>query len=237
VVWHDVECGAYAADLPVWRALAAEAGGPVLDVGAGTGRVALDLARQGHEVVAVDIDPVLLAELERRAAGLTVRTVAGDARELALDDRFALVIVPMQTLQILGGPEGRAGFLRAAHAHLRAGGRLAAAITGPLPTFDSDDALGLPLPDTAQHAGHAYFSQPLAVRRDAGGGTVIERRRTIVAPDGARHDAPDTVRLDPLDPATLAAEARDAGYDLLEPRQVAPTHEHVGSTVVVLRRP
>ena len=45
VMWHDVECGSYVADLPLWRRLAAEAGGPVLDVGAGTGRVALDLAR------------------------------------------------------------------------------------------------------------------------------------------------------------------------------------------------
>ena len=39
VIWHDLECGAYAEDLPLWRALAAEHGDPVLDVGAGTGRV------------------------------------------------------------------------------------------------------------------------------------------------------------------------------------------------------
>ena len=47
VVWHDVECGRYDADLPLWRELAASARRPVLDVGAGTGRVALDLARAG----------------------------------------------------------------------------------------------------------------------------------------------------------------------------------------------
>ena len=41
VVWHDVECGGYDADLTLWQELAREAGGPVLDVGAGTGRVAL----------------------------------------------------------------------------------------------------------------------------------------------------------------------------------------------------
>ena len=46
VAWHDVECGGYDADLPLWRELAARRGGPVLDVGAGTGRVALDLARR-----------------------------------------------------------------------------------------------------------------------------------------------------------------------------------------------
>ena len=60
VIWHDLECGAYTEDLPVWRALAARHGGPVLDVGAGTGRVTLDLARAGHAVTALDTDPALL---------------------------------------------------------------------------------------------------------------------------------------------------------------------------------
>ena len=54
VAWHDVECGGYRADLPLWLELAAAAGGPVLDVGAGTGRVALELARAGHDVTALD---------------------------------------------------------------------------------------------------------------------------------------------------------------------------------------
>ena len=46
-IWHDVECGAYEADLELWRELAREAPEGVLDVGAGTGRVALRLARAG----------------------------------------------------------------------------------------------------------------------------------------------------------------------------------------------
>src|SRR4029079_2359457 len=52
--WHDVECASYAADLQLWRELAAGAApAPVLDLGAGTGRVALDLAELGHDVTAV----------------------------------------------------------------------------------------------------------------------------------------------------------------------------------------
>ena len=63
VTWHDVEHGSYDADLPLWRQLADATGGPVLDLGAGTGRVSVDLAAQGHDVVALDSDPELLAEL------------------------------------------------------------------------------------------------------------------------------------------------------------------------------
>ena len=53
VVWHELECGSYRADLPLWRELAdqmasSEGSARVLDVGAGTGRVALELARAGH---------------------------------------------------------------------------------------------------------------------------------------------------------------------------------------------
>ena len=65
VIWHDVENGSYTADLELWRELAAQAHGPVLDLGAGTGRVARDLHAAGHEVHALDCDPELLAAVLR----------------------------------------------------------------------------------------------------------------------------------------------------------------------------
>ena len=84
-IWHDLECGGYVEDLEVWRGLARRQGGPVLDVGAGTGRVTLDLARAGYAVTALDVCDELLATLRERAAGLDVATVAADARSFALD--------------------------------------------------------------------------------------------------------------------------------------------------------
>src|SRR5262249_37949539 len=68
VIWHDLECGPYTADLALWRTLADDAQGPILDVGAGSGRVTLDLARHGHTVTALDVDPDLIAALADRAA-------------------------------------------------------------------------------------------------------------------------------------------------------------------------
>src|SRR3954469_24553568 len=189
-LWHDLECGAYVEDLPLWRALAAEADGPVLDVGAGTGRVALDLAARGVEVVALDVDADLLAALRERAAaaGLAVETACADARWFDLGGRrFSLIAVPMQTLQLLPDAEARGAFLRTARRHLREGGVVAAALADALDSFDADSD-GLPEPDVATVDGVRYSSLPLAVV-DEGDRAAIHRLRQV-AMDGApeEHD-------------------------------------------------
>jgi SAM-dependent methyltransferase len=233
VIWHDVECGAYDLDLPLWRELAEREGSPVLDVGAGTGRVALDLARRGHEVVALDRDPDLLAALRRRAGDLPVTTVAADARRLDLGRRFPLIIVPMQTAQLLGGPEGRARFLAGARDHLATGGLLAAALADALDTFDEEHDQP-PLPDMIDVNGVVYASRPVAVR-DLGDRAAIDRVREIVARDGTRTVSDDVIELDRVDADALAVEAAAFGLRAEAPRSVEQTFEYVGSTVAMLR--
>ena len=232
VMWHDVECGSYRADLPLWRELAAAAGGPVLDVGAGTGRVALDLARAGHDVTALDREPELLEALSARAraAGLSVTTAAGDAHGFALGRRFALIVVPMQTIQLLSE---RAGFLAAAARHLDPGGVLAMAITARLEDFGDVEG-ELPSPDVGAHSGWRFESQPTAVRVLAGT-TRIERLRHAIAPNGAVTEEDDAIELAHLSAAQLAGEGRAAGLEPLPPRHIPATAEHVGSEVVLLR--
>jgi SAM-dependent methyltransferase len=234
VAWHDVECGSYTADLALWRRLAIAAAGPVLDVGAGTGRVALRLAAAGHEVTALDRDGELLAELTRRAAAEDVRveTVVEDAADFALPRRFMLIAVPMQTIQLLPDAGARAGFLASAAAALLPGGRVALAITDALEAFD--DRTALPLPDLAEHDGLQYVSQPVAVREQPGA-VRIERIRQIVAPGGRHSSEDDVIVLRTLDAETLAAEAAPHGLRAEEPLRIPPTDEHVGSTVVMLR--
>ena len=233
-VWHDLECGAYTADLPLWRALAEQAGGRVLDVGAGTGRVALDLARRGHEVTALDRDAGLLEVLRERAQGLSVETVVADARHFRLPGEFGLCLVPMQTIQLLGGPVGRRRFLERARAHLTAGGLLAAAIAERLTPFEASDPAVRPPPDLQERDGWVYFSQPVATRR-RDGVTELERRREAVAPDGTHIAQRDVVRLDLLGVRRLEDEGARAGFAPLAPTSIAPTAEHVGSRVVMLR--
>src|SRR5688500_9416966 len=116
VIWHDVECGAYEADLPLWRELAGEAPGPVLEIGCGTGRVAMHLARCRHDVIASDTDPALAAALEERARarGLDIAVSVCDARALDVDGTFGLIAAPMQMLQLLPGAGDRRAVLKGA---------------------------------------------------------------------------------------------------------------------------
>jgi SAM-dependent methyltransferase len=234
VIWHDVECGSYDADMPLWRELAAEAGGPVLDVGAGTGRVSLELAHDGIEVVALDLDPELLAALRERAVAedMAIETVAADARDFDLGRRFAAIIVPMQTAQLLGGPDGRARFLATAARHLEPRGLLAVALAEELIPFEAPDIL-LPEPDEDERDGVLYSSQPIAVR-PADGGMAIVRIRTVVGPAG-RHADRDVIVLDDVSPATFAAESEAAGLEPVSVRHIEPTEIYVGSEVVILR--
>ncbi|MFN8202519.1 MAG: methyltransferase domain-containing protein [Solirubrobacteraceae bacterium] len=237
VIWHDVECGAYDADLPLWRELAAGADGPILDVGAGSGRTALDLARRGHDVIALDADADLLAALAQRAARerLTVATVHADARAFDLGRPVAQILVPMQTLQLLGGPAGRARFLRCAAAHLQPGGILAAALADALEGGVEGARAESPLPDIREIDGVVYASTPVGVWRERGG-IVIRRRRETVDEAGATTTEHDEILLDDLDVATAEREAAPFGLRALPARAVAPTDEYVGSEVVVLCR-
>jgi SAM-dependent methyltransferase len=251
VVWHDLECGAYNIDLAFWRELAdAHPDGPILDVGAGTGRVALALARSGRRVIALDHDPVLLAALGRRAGQLDVTTVCADARSFALPpgERFALCIAPMQTVQLLGGSTGRLDFLRRAHANLLSGGLLACAILTELEPFDCTDGGPMPWPETVTSGEHHYVSQATRVQVH-GPRITIERLRRIVpvrdgedlaldalpaAADGEQieHDA---IQLDCLGVAELEREADTVGFHAEPARHIPPTADHEGSSVVMLR--
>lgn len=241
VVWHDLECGGYRADLPLWRELAERAdGGAILDVGAGTGRVAVDLARAGHEVVALDLDATLLGALRRRAAGLRVEIACADARtfELRRHD-FALCLAPMQTVHLLGGARGRLAFLRQAHAHLRRGAVIACALLSALEPFDSAAGGEGPAAERAHVDGLLYVSRATRVS-EAADSVTIERERRIVSdrPGHALTTAPPVERnvilLDRLDARTLEAEAIDVGLRPLPRREVPATSEYVGSTVVML---
>jgi SAM-dependent methyltransferase len=233
-IWHDVECASYEADLPLWRELAAEAPGPVLDLGCGTGRVALDLAARGHDVTGLDSEPSFIAALAARARQrrLAVRAQTGDARSFALTGQtFALAIAPMQVAQLLGGREGRTRMLACVHRHLDPGGLLAVALADPLEGIPDDEELAPPLPDVREEDGWVYSSTPVDVRQEEGA-TAIDRLRQAVSPSGELDESFATILLDSVTPDELEDEA--TCYAVRDRRQVPATVDYVGSVVVVL---
>jgi SAM-dependent methyltransferase len=232
VTWHDVEHGAYDADLPLWRELAAAADGPVLDLGAGTGRVAIDLAAHGHDVVALDSDPALLGTLAERDPRVT--TVTADARDFDLTASFALVIAPMQLVQILGGRRGRLAMLEQVRSHLEPGGVFAAALAEPRDAIP-DSGASPPLPDMLERDGWVFSSQPIAVREE-NGCVIVTRRRQAVSPAGGLEEETAEIALDLVTAEELEHEARSAGLTPAERRVVADTPDHIGSTVILCRR-
>jgi SAM-dependent methyltransferase len=244
IVWHDLECGSYHVDLPLWRELAGRHGDPILDIGAGAGRVALDLAHAGHRVTALDLDSDLLDALQGRAGGELVQTVCADARSFELDRHdFALCLVPMQTLQLLSDASERAAFLHCALAHLRPGGLLACAIVTELEPFDVADGSPGPSAETTRVGETLYTSQAESVRV-LPRSVVIERSRRIISPhthesDGRPLDGSaierNVIELTLVSPSELEREGSQVGFYPEPAVVIEPTDEHVGSVVVMLR--
>jgi len=232
VIWHDVECGAYAADLRLWEGLADEAQGPILDLGCGTGRVGLHLARRGHSVFGLDLDADLVAAFNERAGWMSAEAVTGDARDFGLGREFPLVLAPMQLVQLLGEAGERVACLRCVQRHLRPGGRAAFAIVERMPPPEGDAP---PLPDVRDDDGWVYSSLPLDAAA-VGDAIAVRRLRQVVSPDGSLSEEKNEVRLRAFSAQELEREGEEAGLTPAGRREIPATDAHVGSTVIVLGR-
>jgi SAM-dependent methyltransferase len=238
-VWHDVECGSYAADLALWEELAGSQARDVLDLGCGTGRVAVRLARRGHRVTGLDREAEFLAEAARRALdhGVEIETVVGDAREFELERRFDLVLAPMQLVQLFHGSDERLEMLNAAAAHLRPGG-LFAGVLMELGDEPIGDEYVPPVPDMREVDGWIYSSRPVALRPLDGGAAIsLDRERTVVAPNGERTRTSSEIRLELVRVDEFEEEVAAAGLVLAGRRVIPPTDDHVGSVVVLATAP
>jgi SAM-dependent methyltransferase len=128
---YDLQYSDWTDDLPFYEALARRGELPALELMAGTGRVALHLARKRHHVVAVDNSLAMLTRLEAqldRETAPYVRAVEADVRTLDLSEKFDLVYVALCSLELLHAPAGQLATLRAAANHLAPGGVFACEI-------------------------------------------------------------------------------------------------------------
>jgi ubiquinone/menaquinone biosynthesis C-methylase UbiE len=130
-------------DIQFYRNLAQRANGEVLEVGVGTGRVAVELAKAGIRVTGLDMSEAMLAIAAEKGSASAVadrlRLERGDMRNFDLGRRkFELIIVPYRAFQLLLTPEDQLAALAAFRRHLRRSGILA------LHLFDPDLRFLLP---------------------------------------------------------------------------------------------
>ena len=121
-------------DVEWFRGLARRSGGPILELGCGTGRITVPIAEDGHQVVGLDRSAAMLERAERRArrADVEVRWVEGDMRAFSFNEAFALIFVALNSFLMLE-PDDRWSCLARMREHLAPRGRVAIDVFQPDP--------------------------------------------------------------------------------------------------------
>jgi SAM-dependent methyltransferase len=230
---YDLDLVEDPGDLDLYLALAARTGGPILELGGGTGRVAVPLAAAGHEVTAVDIDPAMLGRARRRAkaAGAAIggRIDFVEADMLGLDlpsaGSFRLAIIALNSLFLLATRAAQREAFATMARHLASGGLAVVDIWLPdaddLARFDGRLILEYERRDPE---ANALVTKIAAAQHDAASGTV---NLTSIYEEGdqgaspARYVRRDALRLVSADElldfaqsAGLEVETLAGGYDL-----------------------
>lgn len=164
---YDVDLAEDPGDLDLYLALAARTGGPILELGVGSGRIAVPLAAAGHAVTGLDLDQAMLRRARERAARAgraaerNLTLVQGDATNSRQPvGRFHLAFVAFNTLLAFGGRREQEQVVRAMAEHLAPGGL--AVIDVWLPAAD----------DLARYDGRLGLEY---VRRDPDTGLTVTR--------------------------------------------------------------
>jgi len=130
--YYDLDLQDDPGDTEFYLAMAGRTGGPVLELAAGSGRLAVPLAAAGYHVTAVDSDPAMLRRAatawaaakprgRRRTTG-ELELVEADLTALSLDRRYGLAFIALNSLLLLDGPAAQRRAMRVLAAHLRPGG-------------------------------------------------------------------------------------------------------------------
>jgi len=258
---YDLDLQDDPGDLDLWTALAAQAGGPILELMAGSGRVAVPLAADGYDVTAVDVDAAMLARAGRRAAAAgpeverRLELVLGDVLGLelgagsdapeagALGARsFGLAFIALNSILLLPSRDAQRAAWRALADHLAPDG--VAAVDTWLP-----DARDLARYDGRLHLEYhrpdpesgRWVTKTAAAQHDAASQTVA---LTTIYEEGdpgepasrwVRRDVVHLVTAEELrtmaEAAGLAVELVAGGYDL------EPLGPHDDRAVVIARKP
>ncbi|HUS17221.1 MAG TPA: class I SAM-dependent methyltransferase [Chloroflexia bacterium] len=189
VRYYDLENADFTEDLDYWLELADEAGDPLLELGCGTGRVLLNLARRGHAITGLDNSPEMLARLHTKLEAASSRHLAAAPQivqagleDFELAQRYRLALMPFNTFMHLLTTDAQLAVLARIRRHLVPGGLL---------------ALDMPNPGDAYAAEH----QGVTLERTFADGDRIVQQFSSIAIDRAAQLAQITWNYDATDPA------------------------------------
>ncbi len=167
--FYDAENAEMTEDLALYSALLAEYGGPVLDVGCGTGRVMLHLAAEGARVVGIDRSPAMLEHSRRKLASQPhlkrrVTLVEGDVLDASLSGPFKLILMTYNGFLHFATQAGQLAALRRFCALLADDGLLVLDLPNAGEAFATQDdgALVLERTFTEPESGHRVMQQSVS---------------------------------------------------------------------------
>ncbi len=143
--WYDIfYAAADPGDIEFYHGLCRASGGPILEIGVGTGRIALPLAREGMEIVGIDLFESMLKVAQQNAMEAaplqgSLRLIQADMRNFDLRRKFPVVIIPARTLLLATSEEEQLQTLCRAAQHLAPDGTMAFNLFYPDPAMLADD--------------------------------------------------------------------------------------------------
>jgi SAM-dependent methyltransferase len=181
---YDHQYDLYRDDLHFYGGLAERAGGQILEIGSGTGRVTAHLARRGVQVTGLEPSGGMIAYAQARAEREKTQLdiVQGDMKTFSLGRTFALCIAPFNALMHLYTPNEQLQAMLNIRAHLQPGGQFVFDLS--VPRYGATN--------TVRHEGETYHTGSnrtdlfLVQRHDeVKQGIVTEYYADTTAPDGA----------------------------------------------------
>ena len=143
--WYDIfYAAADPGDIEFYHGLCRASGGPILEIGVGTGRLALPLAREGMEIVGIDLFEPMLKVAQQHALDVaplsgSLKLIQADMRSFDLKRQFPVVIIPARTLLLATSEEEQIQTLCCAVQHLAPDGTMAFNLFYPDPEMLADN--------------------------------------------------------------------------------------------------
>jgi SAM-dependent methyltransferase len=167
--YYDAENTDKNDDIPFYLHFAEEHGGPLLDVGCGTGRIMFPIAQAGYEIHGIDNEPAMLERAEDRLNGMPalrkrLKLHAGDVRSYQMPTQFKLTLVPYNGMMHFHDQETQLQVLRQLRQWTRDDGTLILDLPNAGDVFASQDTEALTLERTflEPESGHLIMQQSVS---------------------------------------------------------------------------